>query len=325
MPGTWVFIIIILTVLASSSSGEEDSVQILDILRAADAEELPTFTLRVRLEEMASPFPDQGTSVKTCTISRRAADEVAVACATERLPKPVYQPLGTANYNRYDYDFDGNLVIWMHVEEFALWSKERNERYFEVQSFFVSPQGVVVMSGEGRALDRYPVTDAWTPPIRMQMVWWALGQGIAPDLHRLEDECSDEDGRKWLRVRGTRKRGSLEGEWNIVVEPSAGNLIRLGTFQYDIPNYTRFEVRTTGLRWFGTLALPEEGLLRLRFGQTCSDLPKKVVLEEFSFEADEELFEQVRKTLDNAASRGELTVYDYRDNPSRPIVAHERP
>lgn len=33
-----------------------------------------------------------------------------------------------------------------------------------------------------------------------------------------------------------------------------------------------------------------------------------------------ECSERVRTNLDSAASNGELTVYDYRDNPSSPTV-----
>jgi len=176
-------------------------------------------------------------------------------------------------------------------------------------------------------LNRYQPEDenAWSRG-ELRQTWWAMGQGMASGFQRVISEESDADGRRRMRVHGTSNHGSLEGEWDLTIDPSAGNLIRSGSFQLDVlETVPGLRVETSGLRRFGTLTLPDEGFVRKSSGVSGEPLTRRVVLLTFSSRADEEVFEKVRKLLDNAESSGDLTTYDYRENRTRPTITHETP
>lgn len=318
----------LLGILTGGSAAQEPAEPILEILRNASASELTTYALQVQVEQtVSSVFPEQGTYTKVCTISRRA-DGVALACETVHFPTPVYCPVGTGDYKPSDYDSDGNLVIWMNVKDLALWIKgrtDRNERYYEIKSFVVDPQGAVVVAGHSRILYRYPSTEPWSPPMEMRQIWWALGQDVAPAFQSVVSDTSTADGRRRLRVREARDRGPLKA-WDVIIDPSAGHLIRSASFQFDDSESPPIrEIETKGLRRFAGLALPEQGFVRINFGASGGGLVKTVVLKKFSHDPDETLFHQVRRKLDSAEAEGELTVFDYRDNPSSPTVTRKGP
>jgi hypothetical protein len=296
------------------------------MLRKLDAAELSAFTLLVKVEQEVSwVHQDQGRYTSTCTISRRA-DGVAIACRTDALPDPMYRPPGVGGRPARDYDADGNLVVFMPRMNVAFCDADRNQRYFEWRSVSVGPEGEIATTGVTRILHRYPLTAVWSPPNEMRQIWWALGQGIASGLEGTLTNLSDPDGQLRLRARGTSNHGTLEGDWEVVLDHATGRVIRSASFQLDVLEISpSLQIETEGLRWFDSLPLPEEGVVRTRLGSSGQWLEKRVALLDFSHRADEELFQQVRRTLDDAGAGGELAVYDYRDNPATPTVAHERP
>ncbi len=305
---------------------QEIAEPILETLRRTNSVERSTFTLQVSMEKNVGWLhQDQGTYAQSCTISR-SEDGMAIACQTDHFPDPAYRPLGTSNYLAREYDLNGNLVIWMPRMHVSLWTKERNETYQEQKSFFVDPDGAVVMTGLMRVLNRYKPTDrmAWSLS-EMRQIWWALGQELESDFQRVVDETFGADGERRLHLRGTRDGGSLVGEWNVVLDPSTVHLIRSASFRLDMLEASPgIEIKTKGLRRFADKALPEEGIVRFNLGTSGGQLEKRVVLHDFSYQPDKKVFDHVRKMLD-AASDDELTVYDYRDNPSKPIVTRETP
>ena len=127
-----------------------------------------------------------------------------------------------------------------------------------------------------------------------------------------------------VRIRG-RFIGFPGGVWQMAVEKPPTRLVREATFIRDLDLRPLEEITTKGARQFGDVTLAEEGLLRLPRNDDGRAIETRVVLQDFKARFDEQLFADVKRTLDNAASGGELTVRDYRDNPSRPTVTLESP
>ncbi len=322
----WLWRAVFLGLCGSGSLAQESAPANLGAAREADAAEVSTFALYVTVErEVSWVFPEQGRYTEGCTLTR-SRERGAIICQTDYLPTPKYRAVGTGNYSPRDYDPSGNLYICMPTMHLALWTEDRNETYQEHTSFSVDPEGKALATGVIRALNRYAPDDrhAWSRG-EMRKTWWALGQGIASGFQQLNEETIEADGRRRLHVRGTSNHGPLEGEWDVVIEPSTGHLIRSASFQLDVLEATPgLEIETRGLRWFGGLALPEEGVVRSKLGASGVWLEKRVALKSFSHQANEQAFARVREILDNAATADELTVYDYRENRTRPTVTHER-
>jgi len=320
--GTSVTIVILVGVISHSAKGAEPIAPAWDRLQTAKIGEGSTYTLRIQMEKPVwSDWPEQGTYSKACTITQRLA-EMAIACQTDRLPNLVYVPKDTGNYTARDYGFGENLHVSVSQKQVSLRTKERNDTYEESDVFAIDPRGTASKTGAVRKINHYQPADdlgSWGPSETKQ-IWWALGQNFEASLRDLTSETVQEDERRRLRIRGCIDSGLREGEWDVLVDPSAAYLIRSASFQFDTSTHPTLEIQTRGLRRFGELALPEEGVIRFPSPDRAQPLEKKVKLLDFSSQPDERLFDKVRQTLDNAAAAGELTIYDYRENPSRPTV-----
>jgi len=319
---TGVWSAVFLGLSGSISTAADNSLEVLNAVRRANAAALSSFTLSVTVErEVSWVFPDQGRYTEECTLTRNG-ENAAIACHTTHLPNPVYREAGTANYALRNYDSEEQLYIAMPAMHVALWTDERNETYQEHKSFSIDREGVVMLRGQVRALNRYHADDqnAWSRG-ELRKTWWALGQGLASGFQAVEGQTSDAGGPRRLHVRGTSNHGPLEGQWNVSLDPSVEQLIRSASFQLDtLETAPGLEIETKGLRWFGGVALPEEGIVRTKLGASGAWLEKKVLLRYFSHGPDEHVFGRVRETLDNAIAAGELTVYDYRENRTRPTI-----
>lgn len=316
----WYRCMFFLGMITLSSNAQQSASRVLDRVEVSDVAVLQRFTLTVRLEQtVSSDYPEQGTLGKKCTVTKTTTG-IAVVCEVDRLPTLVYRPLGTGKYSPREYDANGNLYINIPSSHVALCDAERNDRYFEYESFSVDPAGRATSTGRFRTLHRYPLADAWIPPSEMKHIWWALGQDLQPSFRRVERAVSLADGTAKLRIRGVLDRGHLEGNWDVATDPASEHLVRSAVFQIEALSYPSLEVQTRGLRRFGTLALPEEGFVRFTFGGVDEQLHKGVFLQDFSEHANNRLFESALDTLNRSEIGIGLTIYDYRTNPSQPVV-----
>lgn len=291
----------------------------LESLQEGDAARIPAYTLKVTLEEPANVmFRDQGNSVTTCTITYGPAG-FAASCKADELPRPVYHPPGTFNTQGMDYDDQGSLGIAMRARWVTLRTKETNETYEEHRSFYVNPQGVVVDSGVSRTVNRYPPDDQGTCSwsfTTLRRVWWALGYGFTSDLDRLEGEVSESERLHRMRIRGSLF-GFPGGVWQMAVEKPPARLVREATFIRDLDLRPVVEVVTKGARQFAGVTLAEEGILRLPFNDRGDAIETRVVLQDFNASFDDQIFAEVKRTLENLGGE-EVKVVDYRSDPKNP-------
>lgn len=327
-PIYWCALLIVLSSTALWVSAGEPRPTWLEDLRRRDASTLPAYTLRVTLEEPANfIFRDQGNSVKTCTITEGPVG-LAAWCQADKLPKPVYHPPGTFNTQGMDYDDHGRLGVGMRARWITLRTAKTNETYEENRVFYVSPQGVVVDAGVSRRLDRCPPDDkgrcSWTFTT-LRRIWWALGHGFASDLIKVEGDVSDSGNVNRARIRGSLF-GFPGGRWEMDVEKPPTKLVRQATFIRDVDGQPLHQVTTHGARHFGDVVLADGGSFRSLLGDGYEGIERRVVLKEFEPRFDEELFRQVKETLERVRADDTVKVVDYpRGPPTPPPVATHPP
>lgn len=320
LPVHWRAIFIMLSLPALRVSAGEPAQAWLEDFQRGDASRIPAYTLRVTLEEPANfMLRDQGNTVWTCTITQ-GPNGFAASCQAHKLPKPVYHAPGTFSYRGMDYDGEGNLVIWMKTKWVTLRNKVANETYAEQQSFFVNPQGVVVRSGVNRRLDRCPPEDqgrcSWSFTT-LRRIWWALGHGLASDLIKVEGDISDSGKMNRARIRGT-VFGFPGGVWQMAVEKPPTKLVREATFIRDVDGQLLYKVTTHGARQFGDVTLAEGGSFFSLFGDGFEALERRVVLQDFQARFDDQLFAEVKRTLESLEGQN-VAVVDYRSDPKNPL------
>lgn len=291
----------------------------LESIQDADAARILAYTLKVTIEEPANAmFRDQGNSVTSCKITQGPTGFVA-SCKADELPKPVYHPPRTFNTQALDYDDHGSLGVAMKDRWVTLRTKESNQTYEEHRSFYVNPQGVVVDSGVSRTLNRYPPNDqgicSWSFTT-LRRVWWALGHGLASDLFQIEGDISESGKLNRMRIRGSLG-GFPGGVWQMAVEKPPKRLIREATFIRDVDLRPLVEVVTHGARQFDGVTLAEEGSVRLPINDRGDAIETRVVLQDFNASFDDQLFAEVKRTLENLAREG-VQVVDYRSDPKNP-------
>ena len=127
-----------------------------------------------------------------------------------------------------------------------------------------------------------------------------------------------------MRVRGGLT-SSATGMWQIEVEKGATALVRQATFIRQVDHRPLIQVATKGARRFGNVTLAEEGSVRSPINDRGDAIEMHIALRSFEDRFDDQLFGDVKRTLDNAASGGELTIYDYRNNAPKLSVTREGP
>jgi hypothetical protein len=311
-------LVLSLPVARSASAGEPEQFR-LESLREGDATRIAAYTLKVTLDKPANIiFRDQGNSITTCMITQGPAG-FAASCKADELPKPVYHPPGTFNTQGMDYDDHGSLGVGMKEWWVTLRTKETNETYEEDRVLYVNPQGGVVDAGVSRTLNRYPPDDrgicSWSYT-QLHRVWWGLGHGIESDLMKVEGDVSESGNLNRMRIRGSLG-GFPGGVWKMSVEKPPTRLIREATFIRDVDLRPVVEVATKGARQFDDVTLAEEGSVRLPINDGGDAIETRVVLQDFNASFDDQLFAEVKRTLENLGGE-EVQVVDYRSNPKNP-------
>jgi RNA polymerase sigma factor (sigma-70 family) len=95
----------------------------------------------------------------------------------------------------------------------------------------------------------------------LEMPLWRVGRGFAKYLERISSVEALENGRLAIKVEG-KPSYSRATKWEMIVEPAAGYLVRSATYYVDDSDRTiakpRYVITTSGVKRFGSLALPEK-------------------------------------------------------------------
>lgn len=300
------------------NSGE--TVSTLETMRAADRRISAGCSLRVRVQRPAHAFPaDRQALVESCLLARVSAD-FAISCKTEHLPPVAYRPPGTPGYAPYDYNADGNLVVWMRNSSSTLSDAQMNATLEEYISVALDPQGNVKGSGRASSLMHYQLRDnSHAAHFEMRSVEWAVGRGFSAYIDVVIAEQSNADGTIELQAVGAwDSLRKSKGKWRLIVDPRLDSLVHSATFTRDNQAYPLIDCRNSGATPGEKGSFATEGTVRLNLGTSGSHEVRVTVLDAV-VGVDTEMLSGIRDSI-AAVPPDSVRVIDYREKPLAPTV-----
>ncbi|MHC4428340.1 MAG: hypothetical protein ACYS0D_07020 [Planctomycetota bacterium] len=306
--------------------------RVLNTVRARDAELSKGFRLSGELANVAHfVHLDQG-------IARRHVVLTGDGKSMGRVEDffydnfPDYKPPGTLRYVSTEFDDEGNLTVWRTQFLRALRGPYINHAFEGQVAYVLNPSGEVIEAGENLELTRYQTTDNQTRN-QFERVLWGVGRGLAPYLKRAESAEALDGGLVRVKVEGIFGLTSMQGHWQITVDPDNDHLIRSAEFYRGDETVPRMTVETSGVvRAQPTPGAPESAQKRLAVAasgrvsfRVTSDFTFDVDVKchELKLEADRDLLETLLEEL-NARVPPDVTVWDHRQGAETPEVYQPR-
>jgi hypothetical protein len=275
---------------------------ILEKLRGLDKQALTAFTLTVRVEEPAHGWSQaQGWATKRYTFTR-TQDQFAMTYDLEKLPPLRYWEPGQEGYHEHHFDKEGNLVLWIHTRKFAFADVEVNDEWEQRVLYRLTPGNEVSPGPVDSSVWRFTAgnTDGLALA-NMQRFLWALGRGYSASIGSDPESVEADEQGMLLTVRGSKGRG--DGEiWSLELDLQNAYLVRTATIRNRTDGRLTREVKSKGTRWFGPVALAEEGSVTMPLGAS-HQLQWKVTLLDYSPESDGALIEEARGSIATALER----------------------
>ncbi len=122
-----------------------------------------------------------------------------------------------------------------------------------------------------------------------------VGRGYAKHLESISSVEALADGRLSVQAKG-KPFYTRATKWELVVEPAASYLVRSATYYVDDSERTieksRFVITTSGLQWFGSLAVPEKFEQRDPLGDQEQPFLRSGRVSSASLKGDEQFFNE---------------------------------
>jgi len=127
-----------------------------------------------------------------------------------------------------------------------------------------------------------------------------VGRGYARHIESISSVESLADGRLSVKAEG-KPFYARATQWELIVEPAAAYLVRSATYYVDDSDRTikkpRYVITTSGLRWFGSLAVPEKFEQRDPFLDKEQPFHKSGTVISASLKGDEPFFKETVATF----------------------------
>lgn len=224
---------------------------------------------------------------------------------------PVFAPPESANYRPFEYDSDGNLIVWRILERHFISLPGRDETLEKIKSFFVNPDGKLTgKGGSNTILHRYPPGSPETT-FRLKQFELATGIGFSKYLCTPKAVKSLSLGFIELTAEGLYAQGQGKGKWTLTLDPNSGYLVRKAIFRGDKANRDLIAVTSRGALSNDGLVVAEHGTLKY------ADSPElNVHVEGISkVTGPNHLFGEVLSRLDSPLPAGAM-IYDLRGEKS---------
>jgi len=261
----------------------------------------------------AHPFdPNQGIVILDCEATRTAGSFAMKITYHYEKDIPVFATLGTANYKPFDYDPDGNLIVWRSLEEYVLFAPDRNESIEKIKPFFVDPNGKSVPKGGINTIVRRFAIGSQEGIYRFNQCELATGRGFSKHLGTIDSAKSFPSGLMKVTSQGSYGTG-LKGSWELTLDPNSGYLVRKATFTWEGAPEPIVVVTSAGIMSKDGLEFAKYGTFKysnlLELFVEVSDISKVV--------GPNKLYEEVRLRLDSPLPAG-ARIYDLRSK--KPVV-----
>lgn len=249
---------------AQEGQGAEQAAFDHPILRAinhADKNLATEFTVVFEMRKPALRFdPGQGTQINRCTFTSGTGVR-GLTVESKYSAEPVYRKPGTTGYQAMDFDIEGNLIVWRSLGKQAITTGDLNRVYDVQQMNRVSPDGIVLERVSHTQVYEYPPgsTDSMYEIAQLEL---ATGRGFYKHLDSFKSEKTREDGLLQVVAAGTFGRPGLVGEWELILDPKAGHLVREAALRVETLDRPAIRVVTRGSRMVrGVFSLAQSGTI----------------------------------------------------------------
>ncbi len=260
--------------------------------------------------------PNQGMVIMDCKVSLTSEESFSMKTVNYyEKETPVFAHPGTAGYSNWDYDHDGNLIVWRILESYILFTPNRNERIQNIKVYRVDPNGQLAREGNiKKMLHRYPIGNRGNT-YEFDQFLLSTGRGYSSELNSITSVKTLPSG--LIRVTANRSSDKgFGGTWELTVDPNTDYLVRKGVFTRTGADKPTRVVTSDGL-------IVKDGLKISKYGTY-----KYSVLPEVSFEVTEiskiigpnELYNEVLSFMNSPLPTG-TSIVDLRgEEPVRTTV-----
>jgi len=312
----WVFAVTAMLLFPSTMRGAEVSgPELLNLLREKDRMSRAIgYKVSFLLKKQAHRFdPNQGIAIQDCQATLTPEGSFAMK-KTDYYEKeiPVFGADGTGGYSAWDYDRDGNLIVWREVESYVLFGPERNDRIQHTKALRIDPNGKLVREGSiKRTLHRYPIGRGNT--YEFDELQLAAGRGFSRDLGGITSAKTLPSG----LLQATGHRPGRPGHiWKLTIDPNSDYLVRKAILTPEGENKPTIVVTSGGI-------MMKDGIKTGKYGTyRYSSSPER------SFEVTDiskvvgpnKLYEEVLLHLDSPLPPGSMIIDLRGEKPIRTTV-----
>ncbi|MBN2456450.1 MAG: hypothetical protein JXB29_07965 [Sedimentisphaerales bacterium] len=253
--------------------------------------------------------PNQGMVFRNCEATR--TDQAFAMKITDYYEHPpVFAPPGSPrNYRAFDYDPDGNLIVWRSLEKYILSEPARNDSIEKVRVFFVDPNGQIVRTADNILFHRWRIDKPYSTN---QFKYYQLptGRGFSRHLGNVASVKSLTSGLMKVTSKGSCGP-SWQGTWELTVDPNADYLVREAIFTTEGQHKPIKTITSSGVVEKDGIRLAKYGTYRSSSGFELSvevtDISKVV--------GENELYEEVLSHLNSPLPPGSQVMDRRGDKP----------
>lgn len=259
--------------------------------------------------------PNQGMVLMDCTVTRTEE-----GCAMKITNYYEHPPVFAArtkpgdgsghDYRDFDYDHDGNLIVWRTMGKYILSTPDRNDTLEKVRVFLVDPNGQIVETGDNIKLHRWPI-GSLDSMYEFRQFQLSVGRGFSKHSGAITSIETLPSGYKKVISKGLGG-----GHWELTIDPKSDYLVRKGILTSEWTSEPTIEVTSSGI-------IEKNGLRIAKYGTY-----KSSAMPELSFEVTDiskvvgrnELYEEVQSRLIEPLPKG-AGIIDLRgEKPVRSTV-----
>ena len=154
-----------------------------------------------------------------------------------------------------------------------------------------SRDGLGLVTG-GTLFRAEPEASTYLLPIKR--ILWSLGRGYAKYITNITRIDQVEDGLISLIAEGIDINHREGAKWELAIDPAAAFMVRSARMYINGRETPIISINNSGLKWFGSLCVPEETDWKDTFGRKSI---KALLLEAASFEPDIGFIERAATTM----------------------------
>jgi len=290
---------------------------LLNLLREKDqTSKAVGYRISFLLTKQAHRFdPNQGVVIEDCQATWTPEGSFAMK-KTNYYEKdiPVFALPGTGNYRGWDYDHDGNLIVWRDVESYILFTPEKNDRIQISKALRIDPNGKLVREGSSHTtLHRYPIGNRGNM-YEFDKLQLATGRGFSTkDLGSITSVKTLSSG---LMQVTAHRPGVPALTWELTTDPNLDWLVRKAILTRERENKPTIVVTSSGIMMKDGIKVSKYGTYRYSSSPEVSfevtDISKVV--------GPNKLYEEVLSRLNSPLPSG-ASIVDLRgEKPVRTTV-----